>query len=108
MTSPEYFEQLLELLQVDWLRQAVVQGIVTSTSAGTEGLIRASRLALAEYINKKEDGERTNLKGLLFQEFSMILESDMDDDRYAIPAMEVIGFLLDNHLIIAPVNSPMK
>jgi hypothetical protein len=108
VTSPEYFEQLLELLQVDWLRQAVVQGLTTSTSAGTEGSIRASRLALAEYINTKAIEERANLKDILFQELSLVLESNMEDDRYAIPAMEVIGFLLDNELITAASDSPMK
>lgn len=93
---------------MDWLRQAIVQGLITSASAGTEGLIRASRLALAEYINSKEAEEKDSLKNLLFQELLTVLENNMEDDRYAIPAMEVIGFLLDNDLITAPIDSPMK
>lgn len=108
VTSPEYFEQLLELLQVDWLRPAVVQGLVTSASAGTEALINVSRFALAEYINTNDAEEQADLKGLLFQELLTLLESNMEDDRYAIPTMEVIGFLLDSDLITAPVDSPMK
>lgn len=93
---------------MDWLRQAIIQGVVTSASAGTEGLIRASRLALAEYINTKGDEEQASLKSILYEELLTLLESNMDDDRYAVPAMEVIGFLLDNDLIAAPVDSPMR
>ena len=86
----------------------MIQGLVTSASAGTEGLIKASRLALAEYINTKNVEEQSYLKTLLFQELLVILESNMEDDRYAIPTMEVIGFLLDSDLITPSADSPMR
>jgi len=96
VSSSDYFRQLFELLQVDWLRLPLIQGLVTSASAGTEGLIRASRSALVEYINEQDKGQQQIIVVKLLQDLLVILDTNLQDDRYAIPAMEMLSFLLDS------------
>lgn len=103
VSSVDYFYQLLELLQVDWLRVPLVQGLITSASAGTEGLIRASLSAMVEFIEKKGD-QRKVWTIRLIEDLATILEKNLADDRYAIPAMEIAGFLLDNCLPLAATD----
>jgi hypothetical protein len=86
----------------------VILGLVTSASAGTEGLIKASRLALADHINAKDTERQASLKVLLFEELLVALENNMEDDRYCIPTMEVIGFLLDSGLTATSADSPKR
>ncbi|KAL1855438.1 hypothetical protein Plec18170_004158 [Paecilomyces lecythidis] len=95
VSSPSYFRQLLELLKVNWLRFPLIQGLVTSASAGTENLIRSSRSALIEYINDQDRERRDGVVAQLIRESQLVLESNMEDDRYAIPAMDMLSFLLD-------------
>ncbi|KAK2739004.1 hypothetical protein FQN55_009661 [Onygenales sp. PD_40] len=96
VSASEYFLQLFSLLQVDWLAPSLSRGMVTSATTGTEGLLRAARFALLEYIDgQSEEQKRTTCVGLIANWLSMV-ESDMEDDRYAIPAVEMIAFLLDS------------
>ncbi|KMU87941.1 hypothetical protein CIHG_05708 [Coccidioides immitis H538.4] len=92
----EYFLQLFILLSVDWLRPSLLKGLVTSFSAGTEGLVRASRLALVQFIQEQAGDDSNRLKLNIFNDMMWVLESTMDDDRYAIPAVDTICFLLGN------------
>jgi hypothetical protein len=72
-----------------------VQGLITSASAGTEGLIRASRSALIDFI--EQQGERKHKWTVqLIEDLITILNANLTDDRYAIPAMEMSAFLLDS------------
>ncbi|KMU78807.1 hypothetical protein CISG_01847 [Coccidioides immitis RMSCC 3703] len=92
----EYFLQLFILLSVDWLRPSLLKGLVTSFSAGTEGVVRASRLALVQFIQEQAGDDSNRLKLNIFNDMMWVLESTMDDDRYAIPAVDTICFLLGN------------
>lgn len=77
----------------------LIQGLATSAVAGAEGLIRASRSALVQYINAYEGGERqTVVITLLLGELMAILSENLHDDRYAIPAMELTAFLIDGYI----------
>ncbi|WEW60973.1 hypothetical protein PRK78_006462 [Emydomyces testavorans] len=96
VSSAEYFSQLFALLSVDWIRPSLTKGLVTSVSAGTEGLVRSSRLALVHHIRSQDENEQPQLKKNLFNELVTTLEDTMEDDRYAIPTVDTISFLLDN------------
>jgi hypothetical protein len=96
VSSAEYFSQLFELLSVDWLRLSLLKGLITSATAGTEGLIRASRFALVEYIRRGDEGMRKSRKTTILKDLVSLLEETMEDDRYAIPAVEIFAFLLDS------------
>lgn len=98
MSSPHYFLQLLELQQVEWLRLPLIQGIATSAVAGSEGLIRASRSALVQYINACEEQQRQVVVTTLLNSLIIILSENMQDDRYAIPVMELTAFLIDGYI----------
>lgn len=100
MSSPEYFSQLLTLLQVDWLRRPLLKGLVTSISAGTEGVVRASRLSIVQYIHQQDKETRRTFQATIFDDLLSIFEDIIDDDRYAIPLVDSIAFLLENYLLI--------
>ncbi|OXV05400.1 hypothetical protein Egran_06832 [Elaphomyces granulatus] len=103
VSSSNYFLQLLGLLQIEWIRVPLIQGIAASAVAGTEGLVRASRSAIAEYINMQEAGEEEHKFRLFIDNLIIILENNLFDDRYAIPAIELSGFLLDSYGSLATV-----
>ncbi|OJD19110.1 hypothetical protein AJ78_00896 [Emergomyces pasteurianus Ep9510] len=96
VSGEDYFLQLFDLLQVAWFRPALSRGLVTSATSGTEVVVRSARFALLQYINKQDEKQRNNICVKLIEDWLSILESDNDDDRYAIPAVEMIAFLLDN------------
>ena len=100
--------QLFELLQLDWLRRALIKGLVTSFSAGTESLVRSTRFALVEYIGDQSEKKQDTSKARLFEDLLSILEESLEDDRYAVPAVETLTFLLDNGLAPSPQNSETK
>lgn len=104
VSSFNYFHQLLRLLQVESTRRAIMQGLITSASAGTEGLIQSSRFALIDFIeNKGED--KCRWANILIGDLVAILEANLQDDRYAIPAMEIAAFLVDTYITEPAVHS---
>lgn len=105
VSTPEYFLQLLELHAVDWLRLPLLQGLATSAVAGAEGLIRATRLALVHFINGKLPGARQETLLSVLKELSIILSDNLHDDRYAIPTMEFLAFLIDGYIPSIPEGS---
>lgn len=104
VSSEEYFSQLVMLLEVDWIRPTLLQGLVTSISAGAEGVVRSSRFAIVQYINDKDENTRNELQATVFNDLLTILENEMDDDRYAIPVVDTLAFLLEN---CVSIDSPM-
>lgn len=105
VSFPDYFVQLLELKAIDWLRLPLFQGLATSAVAGAEGLIRASRLALVQCINSKENEQRQAMLLMILRDLSTILSNSLQDDRYAIPIMELLAFLIDGYIISIPEGS---
>lgn len=105
MSFPDYFLQLLELLAIDWLRLPLLQGLATSAVAGAEGLIRASRLALVQCINGKKAEQRQAMVTMVVKNLSTILSDNLQDDRYAIPIMELLAFLIDGYIPFIPEDS---
>lgn len=99
VSSFNYFHQLLKLLQIDTLRRPLVQGLITSASAGTEGLIQSSRFALIDFIEtQSSDEKKYEWANKLIEDLVSILETNLVDDRYAIPALEISAFLVDTYI----------
>lgn len=92
MSTPEYYEQLLALRSIDWLRGYILEGCIISAGVGSESLIRSSRTALAVYIDTLGTSELARLLADLL----MILKRCVTDDRVIVPALAVIAFLLDS------------
>ena len=92
MSTPEYYEQLLGLRSIDWLRSSILEGYISSAGAGSESVICSSRVALANYVDLASASEMAHLSSDLLT----ILSSRMPDDRVIIPALTVVAFVLDN------------
>ena len=105
VSFPVYFLQLLELQVIDWLRLPLWKGFATSTIVGAEGLIRASRLALVQCINAKEAKQQQAMLLMIVQDLSTILSDSLQDDRYAVPIMELLAFLIDGYIPSIPEGS---
>ena len=95
VSFPDYFLQLLQLQAVNWLRLPLFQGLATSSVAGAEGLIRSSRLALMQCISSKGTPEQQEFILIIIKDLSTVLGENLKDDRYAIPVMELLAFLID-------------
>ena len=91
MSTTEYYKQLLALRSIDWLRGHVLEGYISSAGTGSESLICASRVALANYVDTSSASELANLSADLLT----IMSRWVTDDRVIIPALAVIAFLLD-------------
>ncbi|KAI9780276.1 MAG: hypothetical protein M1839_006836 [Geoglossum umbratile] len=102
--SYRYFKVLLSQLSVLPLRLPTLEGYVTSAGLGSESVLRASRLALADHLEgldvlgSNKDPQSYGLKdicdGLL-----EILKRNTSNDRVAMPTLEVLAFLLDSCII---------
>ena len=124
-TSSEiYFRQLLTLCQITWLRQALLQGLISSACQGTEAIVRTSRSALVDYIlscqhQSDRDPAHVTTKDRVFPSYPnmsleiyttllTILEQNLSEDRYAIPAVEILGFLLTQGLVDFRIQSQSR
>ncbi|OJI90146.1 hypothetical protein ASPTUDRAFT_52051 [Aspergillus tubingensis CBS 134.48] len=103
VSSTDYLLQLLQLQSIDWLRQPLFQGLATSAVAGSEGLIRSSRSALVQSIQEAEDPQAAVLA--IIKDLAAILGENLQDDRFAIPVLEVLAFLLDSFVSSVPDDS---
>ncbi|KAL4942544.1 hypothetical protein BDV06DRAFT_211749 [Aspergillus oleicola] len=98
----EYFTQLLELQAIDWLRLPLFQGLATSAVAGAEGLIRSTRSALIRNINQHPVERHPDIAMSIIKDLLVILSEKLADDRYAIPILETLAFLLDGYVASVP------
>ncbi|CAG7939163.1 unnamed protein product [Penicillium salamii] len=105
VSSQDYFIQLFTLHRIDWLRLPFLQGFATSAISGAEGLVRASRSALIQFVNSQSLAHRQEILMLFLEDLSTILSANLQDDRFAIPAVEFIAFLIDGFVPIVPEGS---
>lgn len=91
-----YFSQLLSLIQVPWLRRPLVKGFASSVSFGSEGLIRESRYALIQFLEADVGNKSRRQRCIaLLVASTEELECNLHDERYAVPLVEFIAFILD-------------
>ena len=91
MSTPEYYEGLLALRSIDWLRGYILEGCISSAGVGSEKLIRSSRVALSIYIDTSSASELAKL----YADLLTIMSRYVTDDRVIVPALAVLAFLLD-------------
>ncbi|PGH27004.1 hypothetical protein AJ80_01388 [Polytolypa hystricis UAMH7299] len=108
VTTSAYFLQLFELLRINWLRQSLVKGMITSASTGTEGLVRSTRFALLEFIRNQDANTGQIISAHIFEDLLILLETCIDDDRYAIPTVEMLAFVLDHCFNQSDVDSTIN
>ncbi|DAA79608.1 TPA_exp: putative Tubulin-specific chaperone D [Trichophyton benhamiae CBS 112371] len=96
VSTVAYFSQLITLVQVEWLRLPLIKGLVTSLTAGADSLIISSRTAVVEFINSQNDNTRYRMQRDIFMSLLIVLEESITDDRYAIPTVESLAFLIEN------------
>lgn len=107
VSSQEYFAQLLTLYTVEWLRLPLLQGLATSAVTGTESLVRASRSALVGFLNSRGPVERQAVLITFLRVLCVVLSDNLQDDRYAIPTIETLAFLIDSYAISADELDPV-
>lgn len=100
VSSREYFTQILTTWPEEWLRLPLLQGLATSAVAGAEGLVRSSRAAVIQFLNSHEQEPRQAILITFLQVLSTALSDNLQDDRYAIPIIELMAFFIDNFAII--------
>ncbi|KAL4785547.1 tubulin folding cofactor D C terminal-domain-containing protein [Aspergillus varians] len=102
VSSTDYFVQLLKLQAIDWLRLPLFQGLATSAVAGAEGLIRSTRAALIRSINDHPVEQHPEIATAIIRDLLLILNETLSDDRYAIPILDTLAFLLDGYVTSVP------
>ena len=95
VSSTAYYKQLLELLEVDWLRAPIIEGIVSSAAAGSEALGIASRSAIVAYIQDRDGEDQLDVYMMFLTVLIKQLRASANDDRMAIPTMELLAFLIE-------------
>ncbi|KAA8893192.1 tubulin folding cofactor D C terminal-domain-containing protein [Sphaerosporella brunnea] len=96
--SPEvYFASLLPLLNNPQLREALLEGYMTSAGAGSDSVLRASRRALLQYLAATTTEHRKEIAIALVAVFRRAV--DKTDDRITVPLMEVASLLIDTSLL---------
>jgi tubulin-specific chaperone D len=95
VSSTAYYKQLLELLEVDWLRAPIIEGIVSSAAAGSEVLGIASRGAIVAYIQEQDGEVQLDVYMMFLTVLIKQLRASANEDRVAIPTMELLAFLIE-------------
>ncbi|KAI5305824.1 Serine/threonine kinase [Ascosphaera pollenicola] len=95
-SSAAYFLQILHLSEVPVLRPQLFKGLATSATMGSESLIKASRYSLLEYMRQIDDASRTREMSNILGDLMAELYTSISDDRYALPIVELIAFILNN------------
>jgi hypothetical protein len=90
------------LQSIDWIRLPLLQGFATSAISGAEGLVRASRSALTQFLNNQSQPQRREILMTFLQDISTVLSENLQDDRFAIPAVEFVAFLIDSYIPVIP------
>jgi len=78
------------LSSIQWLRQPLIEGIVTSAGVGSETILSASRAAMIQTMEKMPLNELSTLWDCLLS----IVQTEIHNERLLIPVLEVMGFLL--------------
>lgn len=74
-----------------------MKGLATSAVAGADGLVRSSRAALIQFLKSHDPQTEPGVLVEFLQVLSTALSNDIQDDRYAIPIIEIMAFLLDGY-----------
>ncbi|MCJ1390931.1 hypothetical protein MMC18_003792 [Xylographa bjoerkii] len=90
VSSVAYYLHLMSLSSIQWLRQPLLRGIVTSAGAGSEAILFASRAAIVQTMERTPPDELPPIWNCL----QSILQTEIQNERLVVPVLEVLGFLL--------------
>jgi hypothetical protein len=85
----------------------LLQGLATSATAGAEGLVRSSRSALIKLLNSSEPTQRQDVLINMLQDLLAVLRVNLPDDRYAIPIVDFLAFLIDSFVLLGQEDSDL-
>ena len=89
-STSDYFAQILTLtLTHTYLLAPVLTGLLTSTTSGSDSILRASRLALSTHIDALSDPQLLALISSLVA----ILTENQHNERLSLPAITILAFL---------------
>ncbi|KAL2438353.1 hypothetical protein ABEF95_007533 [Exophiala dermatitidis] len=99
VSTEPYFQDLMELLSLEWLREPLVLGLVSSATSGTEVICRAASNAFVWYMQGLDEGQRESLSSLVS---SIVLKQlaidEAQDDRQVVPLLDFLCFMMDEGL----------
>ena len=90
VSSVSYYLQLVSLSSIQWLRQPLLQGMVTSAAAGSETILCASRAAMVKAL----EGMPLNELASFWDCLLITLKSEVQNERLVVSVLEVLGFVL--------------
>lgn len=93
MSSREFFEGLVPLLQHPRLKAEFLKGYVTSAGAGSDSLLKTSRTVLLEYLTLTSPSPSSYICAIL-ETMLEVLDKNTSD-RIVIPALEVVAVILE-------------
>ena len=89
-SSSDYFAQILTLtLTHTYVLAPILTGLLTSTTSGSDSILRASRLALSAHIDALSDLQLLTLISSLLA----ILTENQHNERLSLPAITILAFL---------------
>lgn len=90
-SSALYFDFMLAFCNNYLLRGHLIQGLVTSASSGSEGLLSAARLAISRFVST---GSAADV-GAYYDSLISIIQAAMPNGRLLRPGLDVLAFMLD-------------
>ena len=91
VSSIEYYLQVISLCACEWIRTTLIEGLVTSASAGSESILCSSRVALVAYLEGLEESKLA----AFWQCFVGVLRNNISNERLVVSILDVLGFLLE-------------
>lgn len=112
VSSSDYFEQLLSLLSISWLRLPLFKGFMTSAGGGADSLLCGARHGLIAFLAKSDlssdpASETVISASSLVSDLHVLIEENSQDDRYVVPAMEVLAFVVAENFP-SPTHSSIR
>ncbi|KIV93610.1 hypothetical protein PV10_04811 [Exophiala mesophila] len=99
VSSVAYFENLLHLLSTEWARKSLIQGLVSSATAGTEDICRAASNAFVAYFQSLPVYDRDvlvrSVSKIVLDHFA---DSATQDDKAVLPMLDFLGVMIDHDL----------
>lgn len=100
VSSVFYYQGLLTLFHIDWLRKHMILGFTSSATGGTEAIGRPSCHALVGFLWTQPETQRTLYSGeiskILFEHLATIAGQD---DREVIPFLDFLALLVCNDVL---------
>ncbi|KEF55772.1 uncharacterized protein A1O9_08523 [Exophiala aquamarina CBS 119918] len=108
VTTVKYFQNLLQLLRLDSIRESLVLGLISSATAGTEDICRAASNAFVAHLQSLPLVSRQTL---VRQISTLVLEQlgskIQEDDRAVLPLLGFMCFLIDQDAFAQELLAPV-